>query len=269
MKITSSCSFATTIEMPMCSLKKKKTTTDYYSCTHTQNPKVIFLSYSLHCTMVCFCCLLYIYIYISLFRVFDSLSCVFTVAFCSEHKDATNRIGKSMKKFHLKHTHNANAIKANKQNAANDAKEDARFVCNRNRFWLFTHSVSIVGSFVRLLVALQMQLQLMHDFWRVSANVILYLCMRNASISIAVSFSIQWKRKAKQRKKKKLLALSFAVNRSWDEHFSCLISVSTFFFFWYVYIFLAWIFFFFFRYFALLKTFFFNSLHWRRKPKRE
>lgn len=39
-----------------------------------------------------------------------------------------------------------------------------------------------------LLFFYKMQLQLMHDFWRVSANVILYLCMRNASISI-VSFS--------------------------------------------------------------------------------
>lgn len=58
------------------------------------------------------------------------------------------RIGKkSMKKFHLKHTHNANAVKANEQNAANDAKEDARFVCNTNRFCLFSiYSLSLSFS---------------------------------------------------------------------------------------------------------------------------
>lgn len=106
-----------------------------------------------------------------------------------------------MKKFHLKHTHNANAIKSNEQNAANDAKEDARFVCNTNRFCLFFsifHRLSLSLSLYafpfsfshKLGVALslqeKLQPQLMHDFWRVSANVILYLCMRNASISIGV-----------------------------------------------------------------------------------
>lgn len=48
----------------------------------------------------------------------------------------------------------------------------------------------------------KMQLQLMHDFWRVSANVILYLCMRNASISIGVLLFSTMKSKKEFKKKK-------------------------------------------------------------------
>lgn len=74
--------------------------------------------------------------------------------------------------------------------------------------------------------------QLMHDFWLVSENVILYLCMRNTSISICVSFSkTKWRRikrthtlartHAHRKQRRNVLALLLAINRSSAEYFTC------------------------------------------------
>lgn len=105
---------------------------------------------------------------------------VFTVAFCLEHKRCYNRIGK-VRRNSIQSAHNVNAIKPtnSKQNAANDANENARFVYSKTGYFFALFSSLLANA------TLQTDARLLASVFKCDS---FYLCMRNASISIGVAF---------------------------------------------------------------------------------